>query len=232
MGADCVGAAPMRSPSPDFDSTPTLKERHFHKGKAVSTTTDITTGHYIKLWLGLMLMVISAPMSASEQEIPSAMTIDVLRATAEQSTGFVDEFDAAVWMVAMDSRLARYVKDRQERVKILSIAHREASRHDLDPQLVLAVMHVESLFDRFALSRVGAQGIMQIMPFWKAELKQPEANLFKIDTNIRFGCLILKTYLTIEKGNLFRALGRYNGSLGKAKYPDKVFSRLKKYWQL
>lgn len=168
--------------------------------------------------------------AASQQQPPSTITREVLQATAAQSSGFADEFDAAVWMVAMDGRLKRYVKDKDTRMTILTIAHREASKHQLDPQLVLAVMHVESLFDHFALSVAGAQGIMQIMPFWREELNEPEANLLDIETNIRFGCLILKTYLTIEKGNKFRALGRYNGSLGKAKYPNRVFSRQAKYW--
>lgn len=172
----------------------------------------------------------SGVSNAGQQEPPSPITLEVLRETAAASSGFQDEFDAAVWMVAMEGRLQRYVKDKKTRITILKFAHREASRHGLDPQLVLAVMHVESLFDHFAISVVGAQGIMQIMPFWKKELKEPEANLFDIETNIRFGCLILKTYLNIENGNLFRALGRYNGSLGKAKYPNRVFSRLEKYW--
>jgi len=168
---------------------------------------------------------------ASEQQRPSALTIEALQATANESSGFADHYDAAVWMVAMDQRLARYIKDPEIRLRLLTAAHREASRHELDPQLVLAVMHVESLFDHYAVSRVGAQGVMQIMPFWKKELNEPDANLFDLETNVRFGCLILKTYLNIEKGNQFRALGRYNGSLGKAKYPDKVFNRLQRFWR-
>jgi soluble lytic murein transglycosylase-like protein len=183
-----------------------------------------------RYWLVLPLMFILQISIASEQKTPNQFTRQILQETAENSSGFVDEFDAAVWMVAMNSTLKRYVKDQQIRADILRFAHREASRHDIDPQIILSVMHVESLFDQFAISRVGAQGIMQIMPFWKKELNEPDANLFNLETNIRFGCLILKTYLKIEKGNMARALGRYNGSLGKRKYPDKVFLRLKKYW--
>lgn len=186
--------------------------------------------YWASLAISLTTCLLLIPTYASQQQAPNALTKSTLQATAEESAGFQDEFDAAVWMVAMDGRLKRYVKDAETRLQILKLAHREASRHDLDPQIVLAVMHVESLFDRFAISRVGAQGIMQIMPFWKKELKEPDANLFDLETNIRFGCLILKTYLKIEKGDMFRALGRYNGSLGKRKYPDKVFSRLEKYW--
>ena len=182
-----------------------------------------------RLSLGLLLVLVHNYSLSSEQDLPTPFTLEILKETASESKGFNDEFDAAVWMVAMDSRLKRYIKDKPTREKILKAAHREASKNELDPQIVLAVMHVESLFDHFAISRVGAQGIMQIMPFWKKELKEPDANLFDIDTNVRFGCLILKTYLKIEKGNMFRALGRYNGSLGKRKYPDKVFSRLEKY---
>ena len=130
----------------------------------------------------------------------------------------------------MSARLERKVKDPQERLDILRNVHYEAKRADLAPELVLAVIDVESNFDRFAISVAGARGLMQIMPFWLSEIGRPEDNLVHIGTNLRFGCTILKYYIDIEKGNLPRALGRYNGSLGKRKYPNKVLDRLRLKW--
>ena len=101
---------------------------------------------------------------------------------------------------------------------------------DLPPELVLAVIDVESNFDRFAISRVGARGLMQIMPFWLDEIGRPDDNLMHIHTNLRFGCTILKYYLDMENGDLIRALGRYNGSLGKRRYPNKVLDKLRLKW--
>ena len=184
-----------------------------------------------QLFLLIFCILITSNTSASQQLTPSMITLETLKKTAAASTGFVDEFDAAVWMVDMDKRLSRYVKNPDTRIEILSKIHQEASRYQLDPQLVLAVMHVESLFDHYALSYAGAQGLMQVMPFWKKELKKEATNLFDIDSNISFGCLILKTYLKIEKGDKTRALARYNGSLGKTWYPEKVFKAYEKYWR-
>jgi len=181
----------------------------------------------------LFLVALASSTSLwAEQMKPNTLTQEILQSIADSSSGFADNFDAEVWMVDMNHRLARYVKDTAIRFHILKKAHTEASRHGLDPQLVLSVMHVESLFDHFALSYAGAQGLMQVMPFWKKELKKPNANLFDIDTNIEFGTIILKTYLTIEKGNEVRALARYNGSLGKTWYPKKVFTAHSKYWKV
>ena len=98
------------------------------------------------------------------------------------------------------------------------------------PDLVLAVMHVESLFDPYALSYVGAQGVMQVMPFWKAEIGRPDDNLIDLATNLQYGCAILKFYLDKENGNLRRALARYNGSLGSNRYPDKGLDYWYSYW--
>ena len=130
----------------------------------------------------------------------------------------------------MSTRLKKTLPDDKERLAILKHVHQEASRASLEPELVLSVIQVESNFDRFAISRVGARGLMQIMPFWLKEIGHPDDNLFQIQTNLRFGCTILKYYLDIEKGNLTRALGRYNGSLGKYKYPRKVYRALDKRW--
>jgi len=148
----------------------------------------------------------------------------------EDTSGFEDRFDAEVWLLDMSTRMAKQVPDPEERMEILKHVHREASRVKLQPELVLSVIQVESNFDPYAISWVGARGLMQIMPFWLKEIGHPNDNLFDIKTNLRFGCTILSYYLNIEKGNLFRALGRYNGSLGKSRYPKKVFRALNKKW--
>ena len=155
---------------------------------------------------------------------------ELLRNAVEDADSFDDKFAAEVWLLDMNSRLQPYIKNDKERITILKRVHYEATRARLEPRLVLAVMEVESRFDRFAVSRSGALGLMQIMPFWLKEIGRPNDNLFHINTNLRMGCTILKYYLEIENGNLHRALGRYNGSLGKRKYPDKIFTALRKHW--
>jgi len=119
---------------------------------------------------------------------------------------------------------------REERLQILKIAHGEAMRARLDPELVLAVIDVESNFDRFAVSYAGARGLMQVMPFWLKEIGRPQDNLFHITTNLRMGCTILRYYLDMEHGDLRHALERYNGSRGQRHYPDRVLDRLSRKW--
>jgi hypothetical protein len=155
-----------------------------------------------------------------------------LLTAVKQDYGFRDQFDAEVWLTDMSARLRRYISDEEIRLHLLANVHREAKASGLNPQLVLAVIHVESGFDRFALSYVGAQGYMQIMPFWKNEIGRPDDNLMSTLTNLRYGCTILKHYIDKEKGNLQRGLARYNGSLGRTKYPNKVFKFWDKYWQV
>lgn len=147
-----------------------------------------------------------------------------------QSSSFDDRFHAEVWLLDMSTRLSIRVKDLDTRLVLLRSIHREARRANLAPELVIALIDIESRFDRFAISRSGAQGLMQIMPFWLNEIARPDDNLMDIDTNLRMGCTILKYYIDMEKGNLRRALARYNGSLGSWVYPDKVLSVLSKYW--
>lgn len=168
---------------------------------------------------------------AAEQRHAITPELRLLLEQAIQSTdSFRDRFEAEVWLADMSTRLKVRVTDDKERLAILQATHYEATRVKLAPELVLALMEVESGFDRFAISKVGARGLMQIMPFWLQELNQPQANLFAISTNLRFGCTILKHYLDKENGNLRRALARYNGSLGKRHYPDKVFTALSERW--
>jgi soluble lytic murein transglycosylase-like protein len=155
---------------------------------------------------------------------------EVLKAAASESPSFADRFHAEVWLTDMSARLARQVSDPEERIEILTLVHMEAARVELPPELILAVIDVESNFDRYAISIAGARGLMQIMPFWKEEIGRPGDNLLHTDTNLRYGCTILRFYYDKEKGDLRRALGRYNGSLGKRKYPNKVIDKLTKKW--
>lgn len=154
----------------------------------------------------------------------------MLIAAVSEADSFPDRFEAEVWLTDMSSRLERQVTDPAERIEILTRVHYEASRVDLPPELILAVIEVESNFDRYAISVAGAIGLMQIMPFWLDEIGRPDDNLLHVDTNLRYGCTILRYYLDKEKGDLRRALGRYNGSLGQRKYPNKVVEKLTRKW--
>lgn len=155
---------------------------------------------------------------------------DKLQSAITSTDSFKDRFEAEVWLSDMSMRLKPFIADDQERIEILKTVHYEAHRADVHPELVLAVIEVESRFDRFAISRAGAQGLMQIMPFWLQALNQPGGRLFDITTNLRMGCTILRHYLDKENNNLRGALARYNGSHGKRKYPDKVFTALSERW--
>lgn len=150
--------------------------------------------------------------------------------TDEQSS-FDDKFDAEVWLVSKLPAIARYVKQKEQRLTILKAVHREAKRAQVSAELVLAIIHIESHFDRFALSSAGAQGMMQVMPFWKKEIGRERDNLMDTNTNLRYGCTILKHYLKRADGDWMEALARYNGSYGKTKYVIKVMDVWEKYWK-
>ena len=177
----------------------------------------------------LLLGLLAAGSVAAEQ-VPDPELRELLRAAVNSADSFEDRYDAEVWLTDMSARLARQVPDPDERLGILTRVHYEASRVGLAPELVLAVIEVESNFDRYAVSVAGALGMMQVMPFWREEIGRPNDNLIRLETNLRYGCTILKFYLDKENGDLRRALGRYNGSLGKRKYPNKVIDALSKRW--
>jgi len=178
----------------------------------------------------LATLLLTASLGAVAQTEPDPELMRRLREVASEADSFPDHFDAQVWLTDMQARLARQVNDTDERLKILKRVHYEATRRDMAPELVLAVIDVESNFDRYAISVSGALGLMQIMPFWLDEIGDGHENLINIDINIRFGCEILDYYIEMEKGDLKRALARYNGSVGKTKYPNKVFDKLRKKW--
>ena len=167
--------------------------------------------------------------SPEKQQSNSELRL-LLQNAIKDSNSFEDRFDAEVWLLDMSNRLSKKIPDPEKRLKLLRQIHLEATRAKLHPELVLAVIDVESNFDRFAISKAGAQGLMQVMPFWLKEIGQPRDSLFNVNTNLRMGCTILKYYLKKEKGDLTRALARYNGSLGSYRYTNKVFNMLNKRW--
>lgn len=135
---------------------------------------------------------------------------------------FEDRFDAEVWLTLMSGRLKRFVKNPEERLRLLQAIHRAATRAELQPAFVLAVIEIESGFNPYAVSRVGAQGLMQVMPFWKKEIGRVDDNLTDMDTNLKYGCTILKHYIAKTDGHMADALARYNGSYGSYRYSIKV----------
>ena len=167
------------------------------------------------------------PLADSVRQRLSRMVSD----KAPASLYFRSSQDAQRWLEVMEKRLARRMPDRQQRLELLRAVHYEATRARLDPQLVLGLMEVESGFRKYAVSSAGARGYLQVMPFWVKLIGQPNHNLFHLRTNLAYGCAILRHYLDVEKGDYFRALGRYNGSLGKAEYPRLVLAAWKSRWK-
>lgn len=177
----------------------------------------------------LALLILGQVQPIWAVEIDNGLKQQLISALAT-TDGVKDRFDMSVWVTDMETRLEPYIEEAEGRLKLLEHVYQESRRVALPPELVLAVIHTESNFDRFAISRSGARGLMQIMPFWLDEIGRNEDNLFTVETNLRFGCTILRHYLDKESGDIGRALARYNGSRGKRKYPDKVFSRLRRHW--
>ncbi len=166
------------------------------------------------------------PLAASVQAALHAAIAD--RAAPELQFSSVQE--KVDWLTEMSSRLSRRIPDREARLELLKAVYYEAKRAGLDPQMVLGLIQVESGFKKYAVSSAGARGYMQVMPFWVGLIGDKDSNLFAMRTNLRFGCTILRHYLDIEKGDLYRALGRYNGSLGKPEYPRMVQGAWEKQW--
>jgi soluble lytic murein transglycosylase-like protein len=184
-------------------------------------------------WIAVALLLLSISVTVSSEEKPAAdpALLALLKQAAAEANSFGDQYDAEVWLVEKDPVLARLVKDPVQRISLLKLIHSEASRAGLSPEIVLALIEVESHFDRYAVSSAGAQGMMQIMPFWKHEIGRPEDNLINIQTNLRYGCTILKYYLDREKGRLADALARYNGSYGQYWYSELVLDSWAKHWR-
>ncbi len=166
------------------------------------------------------------PLSASVQSALSRTVSD----RAPPRSSFQDSMDAIDWLTEMSRRLEKRIPDREARFEFLRSVHYEATRAGLDPQLVLGLIHVESGFKKYAVSSAGARGFMQVMPFWIKIVGSGDDNLFHLRTNLRYGCTILRHYLDIERGDLYRALGRYNGSLGQPAYPNMVRMAWQNQW--
>nr|WP_279537075.1 transglycosylase SLT domain-containing protein [Aestuariicella hydrocarbonica] len=179
-----------------------------------------------------MALMVSSGVSATEQAQPVDDELrELLKHAIENSDSFEDRFEAEVWLVSKRDNLGKFIKDPEERMDLLQRIHRAATRAGLQPEIVLALIEVESHFNRFAISSVGAQGMMQVMPFWKDEIGHPEDNLTDVETNLTYGCTILKHYLNKTNGRLMDALARYNGSYGQYWYPRRVMDAWEKHWR-
>jgi len=193
--------------------------------------SSLSTGFGRALTLIVLLLLATNAIAQPADEKEREELRQFLEQTIDGADSFDDRFDAEVWLVDMSSRLSSYVSDPQQRLELLKQIHAAARRADLPPELVLSVIEVESHFDRFAISRVGAQGMMQVMPFWKDEIGRPDDNLTDNKTNFEYGCRILQFYLQREQGHMRRALQRYNGSLGRPVYSDKVHRAWNSHWR-
>lgn len=186
-------------------------------------------------WLLTALLVLWLPTSAlASTENHNGYEVDdelllILKNAVEATDSFDDKYDAQVWLMDKSNRMSRFSKDPQQRLSLLRSIHRAATRADLNPEVVLAVIEVESHFNRFAVSSVGAQGMMQVMPFWKNEIGRADDNLIDLETNLRYGCTILKHYIKRSDGHLANALARYNGSYGSYRYSSKVMDAWDKW---
>ncbi len=178
----------------------------------------------------ITLSLVCVTCQAQEQPVDEELR-QLLKHAIEASDSFSDRYEAEVWMVDMSHRLEPKVSDPEKRLRLLRQIHYEASRAELYPELVLAVIDVESNFNQFAISKAGAIGLMQVMPFWLDEIGHPQDNLFNLKTNLRMGCTILRYYLDMERGDLTQALARYNGSKGSYRYTNKVFKVLNERWR-
>jgi soluble lytic murein transglycosylase-like protein len=182
--------------------------------------------------LGASLMLATQLALGSETDKSSdKQLLTALKQAATDASSFDNAYDAEVWLVAKDRPLSRIIKDPSQRIALLKLIHAEARRAKLQPEIVLALIEVESGFDNYAVSSAGAQGIMQVMPFWKKEIGRADDNLINPQTNLRYGCTILKHYLDIEQGRLADALARYNGSYGQYWHAERVLDAWATRWR-
>ena len=179
--------------------------------------------------IGFVIALGAAAAEPRAQETDAELREVLVRALADTES-FPDRFDAEVWLLDMSRRLTTKLPDTRYRIDLLKQVHYEAKRAGLQPELVLALIEVESNFNPYAISSAGARGLMQVMPFWLNTIGKPDDSLFRINTNLRYGCTILKFYLDKEKGNLHHALARYNGSRGQRWYPARVDSAWRTRW--
>jgi len=178
-----------------------------------------------------------APLPASagaqvEEQLAQSVVMGLSRSISDRPVpnDYANRDDVRPWIREMSPRIAHKVADELERRDLLATVYYESIRAGLDPQLVLAVIYHESGFKKFAFSSATARGYMQVMPFWVKQIGTSDQNLFNLRTNLRYGTVILRHYLDIESGDLYRALGRYNGSLGRPEYPNAVIAAMNRYF--
>ena len=192
--------------------------------------------HHLCNFLWLLAAAAPAHLSAGNQiyePLDTSVQGSLHKAISDHAVpylAFGTEAEARDWLSSMSRKLAGRMRERATREEFLITVHYEAKRAGLDPQLVLGLIQVESNFRKYAVSSAGARGFMQVMPFWIKVIGNQEHNLFNLRTNLRYGCVILRHYLDIEKGDLYRALGRYNGSLGRPEYPALVERSWQRDW--
>jgi soluble lytic murein transglycosylase-like protein len=182
------------------------------------------------------MVVAVAPLPAYagaqvEERLAPSVVAGLQRSIADNPApaNYANRADVVAWVAEMSKRLSGRIDDELYRREFLATVHYEATRAGLDPQLVLGVIHHESGFKKYAISIASARGYMQVMPFWSRLIGSDEHNLFNLRTNLRYGCVILRHYLDAENGDYFRALGRYNGSLGRPDYPNAVMGAAMRY---
>jgi soluble lytic murein transglycosylase-like protein len=180
------------------------------------------------LALLLLAPLFAGASRADSPDVDPELRAALIKAVSDNSS-FPDRFDAEVWLTDMSHRLEKRVPDPDFRINLLKQVHIEATRAGLSPEVVLAVIDIESAFNQYAISPVGARGLMQVMPFWLKEIGKPGDSLFRVRTNLRYGCTILKYYLEKEGGNLQAALRRYNGTRERT-YSVKVDQLLRTRW--
>jgi soluble lytic murein transglycosylase-like protein len=187
------------------------------------------------LALALLLPLAALAGNQDEERLSDSVRASLQAAIADRAVPVLlfksGADNAHKWLAEMSRRLEGRIPDRKQRTELLKTVQYEATRAGLDPQLVLGIMQVESGFKKYAVSGAGARGYMQVMPFWIRVIGERQHNLFALRTNLRYGCVILRFYLDRENGDYFRALGRYNGSLGKADYPNLVLGAWKGTWK-
>ena len=183
----------------------------------------------------LLLPSALAQAGAQREETLADDVASIMRQSVEHASPPYLVFDCATdaqrWLNEMSARLTRFIDNELYRRRLLTMIQYEATRADLNPQMVLGLIEVESAFRQYAVSNVGAKGLMQVMPFWQRYIGNESHNLFDIRTNLRYGCTILRHYSNLENGNLHRALARYNGSLGSNRYPNAVIGAWLNRWQ-
>lgn len=181
----------------------------------------------------LLLTSLAHAGAQAEEKLSASVRTALASAIADRSAPRLvgDPREVQPWLAEMSTRMAKRFPDPEQRTEFLITVQYEASRAGLDPQLLLALINHESAFRKYAVSSASARGYTQVMPFWVRLIGSPEHNLFHLRTNLRYGCVILRHYLDIEKGDVVRALARYNGSLGRFDYPNTVLGLQESRWK-